>query len=84
MSAAMGLTHRRNKDETAAAGSERVNRRTINLIQQLEMAQIEGEVRDLQSTIIKGEGNYQQFLTRWGYDEEQQAEIQQALSAIVP
>ena len=84
MSAAMGLTHRRNKDETAAAGSERVNRRTINLIQQLEMAEIEGEVRDLQSTIMKGEGNYQQFMTRWGYDEEQQAEIQQALSAIVP
>ena len=84
MSAAMGLTHRRNKDETAAAGSDRVNRRTINLIQKLEMAQIDREVRDLQSTIIKGEGNYQKFLTRWGYDEEQQAEIKQALAAIHP
>jgi hypothetical protein len=82
MSAAMKLTHLRNQDRTAAAGSEQVNRRTINLIQQLNMVEIEREVQELQSTIIKGEGSYQEFITRWGYDREQQAAIQQAISLI--
>ncbi|VEP17183.1 conserved hypothetical protein [Hyella patelloides LEGE 07179] len=82
MSAAMRLTHLRNDDETAAAGSQRVNRRTVKLIQKLKMTEIEQEIQDLKSTIVKGEGNYQEFLTRWGYDEEQQAEIKQAISSI--
>ena len=82
MSAAMKITHLRNNDETAASGSERVNRRTINSIQQLKMAEVEKEVRELQSTIIKGEGSYQKFLTRWGYDREQRAKIAETISEI--
>jgi hypothetical protein len=82
MSAAMKLTHLRNQDSTAAEGSERVNRRAIDLIQQLEMAEIKREVQELESTIMKGEGSYQEFITRWGYDREQQAAIQQAISLI--
>lgn len=82
MSAAMKLTHLRNLDQNAAAESEQVNRRTINLIQQLNMPEIEREIKELQSTIMKGEGLYQEFLTRWGYDEEQQAAIQTAISSI--
>ena len=82
MSAGMRLTHLRNKDEIAAAGSQQVNDRTINLIQRLQMAEIEAEIRELQSTIIKGEGSYQKFLTRWGYDEEQLEEIKKVISLI--
>lgn len=82
MSAAMRVTHLRNEDETAAAGSERVKHRTINLIEQLKLPQINSEIKDLQSTIMEGEGNYQEFLARWGYDEEQQSIISQAISAI--
>jgi hypothetical protein len=80
MSAAMKLTHLRNQDRIAAAESERVNRRTIDLIQQLNMAEIKQKVQELQSTIIREEGSYQEFITRWGYDREQQAAIQQAIS----
>lgn len=82
MSAAMRVTHLRNEDETAAAGSERVKHRSVNLIEQLKLPQIESEIKNLQSTIIEGEGNYQEFLARWGYDKEQQAIISQAISAI--
>lgn len=82
MSAAMRVTHLRNEDETAAAGSQRVKHRSINLIEQLKLPQIKSEIKDLQSTIMEGEGNYQEFLARWGYDEEQQSIICQAISAI--
>lgn len=82
MSAAMKLTHLRNEDKDAAAGSQMVNSRTIKLIQQLKMKEVEQEARKLQSTIIKGEGSYQKFLTRWGYDKEQQVKIQEAISSI--
>lgn len=82
MSAAMKLTHFRNEDETAAAGSQRVKERSINLIKQLQLTQVESEIKDLQSTIIEGEGHYQEFLARWGYDEEQRSTIYQAISSI--
>ena len=82
MSAAMKLTHFRNEDETAAAGSERVKHRTINLIKQLKLTQVESEIKDLQSTIMEEAGNYQEFLARWGYDEEQRSTIYQAISSI--
>ena len=82
MSAAMKLTHLQNSDETAAAGSQRVNDRTVNLIQKLKLTEIEREAKDLESTIVGGSGNYQEFLTRWGYDRQQQAEIKKAISLI--
>ena len=82
MSAAMKVTHLRNEDETAAVGSERVKHRSINLIEQLKLPQINSEIKDLQSTIIEGEGNYREFLAKWGYDEEQQQIISQAISTI--
>lgn len=82
MSAAMKLTHLRNEDKEAAYRSQMVNNRTIEIIQQLKMKEVEEEAQKLQSTIIKGEGSYQKFLTRWGYDEEQQVKIQEAISSI--
>lgn len=82
MSAAMKVTHLRNEDATAAMGSDRVKHRSTNLIERLKIPQIESEIKELQSTIIKGEGNYQEFLARWGYDEEQRSIISQAISAI--
>jgi hypothetical protein len=82
MSAAMELTHLRNEDKDAAVGSQMVNSRTIELIQQLKMKEVQHEAQKLQSTITKGEGSYQKFLTRWGYDEEQQVKIQEAISSI--
>ena len=82
MSAAMKLTHLQNSDETAALGSQRVNNRTIKLIQKLNLTKVKQEAKDLESTIVQGSGNYQEFLTRWGYDREQQAQIKKAISLI--
>ena len=82
MSAAMKLTHLRNQDQAAAAGSQTVNTRTLNLIQKLNMSEVTQEARKLDSTIIKGEGSYRGFLSRWGYDQEQQDKIKEVISLI--
>ena len=85
MSAGMKLTHLRNQDPSAAASSGKVNERTIKLIQEIKSKQIEQELETLQSTIVKGEGNYQEFLTKWGYDQEQKEAINEAVKiAIAP
>ena len=83
MSAAMAITHRRNQDETAAIGSDRVNLRSINLIQQLNMHDINQELVALKQSVATEAGSYQEFLTRWGYDSEQKQAINQAISSLV-
>lgn len=77
MSTGMKLTHLRNQDEELAESSSRVNARTINLIQEIDSEQIEQELETLKSTILEGEGNYQEFLTKWGYDQEQKETIKE-------
>ncbi len=79
MSTAMGMTHRRNHNSLLAMGSDRVRSRTLQLIQQLELPQLQLEARQLLRAIETGAGGYQTFLERWGYDLEQRAAIQQAL-----
>ena len=83
MSAAMGITHRRNQDETAAQGSDRVKRRTVNLIQQLNMDTVNQELEALKVSVNSDRGSYQEFLQRWGYDDEQKQVINQAIAKIV-
>ncbi len=80
MSAAMAITHRRNQDETAAAGSDRVKERTMNLIKKLAMESIDQELVALQESITTAKGSYEKFLTRWGYDAEQKEVINQTIS----
>ncbi len=82
MSSAMAVTHRRNNDESNAQGSERVTRRTANLIRLVNLDLVTEGLNKLQTTIATGEGEYQDFLNRWGYDREQQQVIQQAISKI--
>ena len=83
MSAGMKLTHLRNQDPSAAESSARVNARTIKLIKEINSQQIQQELETLQSTIVKGEGNYQEFLTKWGYDQEQKEEIKEAVKIAI-
>ena len=83
MSAAMAITHRRNQDETAAQGSDRVKRRTVNLIQQLNMDGVNQELEALKVSVNSDQGSYQEFLQRWGYDDEQKQVINQAIAKIV-
>lgn len=82
MSSAMAVAHRRNHDEENARGSERVTRRTANLIRQLDLNLIQQELTELERTITEGTGNYHGFLQRWGYDAAQQTAIARAIEAI--
>jgi len=83
MSAVMAVAHRRNQKEDAAAGSEQVQRRTIRLIELLQLPQVSEQAQKLQESAVTGKGSYQVFLDRWGYDAEQRQIIQQALKQLI-
>jgi hypothetical protein len=75
MSTAMRLTHLRNEEPESAAGSERVQWRTANLIERLNLPTVRARLVLLQATLETGAGEYEAFLTRWGYDPEQRHAI---------
>jgi hypothetical protein len=82
MSTAQKLYHQRRNDSDMMASSATVTARTTNIIQQLNLPQIQEMCRDLVTTIQTGTGAYSDFLTRWGYDEEQKNAIAQAVSEL--
>ncbi len=82
MSTAQKLYHQRRNDSDMMASSATVATRTTNIIQQLNLPQIQEMCRDLVATIQTGAGTYTEFLTRWGYDEEQKNAIAQAILAL--
>jgi hypothetical protein len=79
MSTAQQLYHQRRNDRDMAASSATVAARTTNIIHQLSLPQIQEMCRDLVVTIQTGTGTYGEFLTRWGYDEEQKNAIAQVV-----
>lgn len=83
MSSAMAITHRRNNDENAALGSQKVSQRTAKLIQQVELDLVKEKLGKLQETIMTGKGDYTTFLERWGYDEEQKTVIQNQVKTLL-
>ncbi|KAM3098556.1 hypothetical protein ACKFKG_05875 [Phormidesmis sp. 146-35] len=83
MSTAMILAHTRSQKLDLAKGSERVQQRTTNLIQQTQLAEVQTKVQSLLESIASGTGQYQSFLERWGYDAEQKQAIAQALQQVV-
>jgi hypothetical protein len=85
MSAAMAVVHRRNNDEDLAQGSDRVCRRSIQLIQKLQLDETTDKLKQLQHSINTAEGNYADFLQKWGYasDREQIQAIQKAITAVM-
>jgi hypothetical protein len=80
MSSAMAVFHRRQGDESAAEGSLRVKGRTQHLIQALALPNTGDKIRQLQTSLRDGAGEYGDFLQRWGYDAEQKQAIQAALA----
>jgi hypothetical protein len=80
MSTAMAIAHRRHQDEAAAQGSDRVRSRSATLIQALASPQLQEQARQLITSIDTATGDYQTFLTRWGYDAEQKQAIRQAIA----
>ncbi|MDJ0597918.1 MAG: hypothetical protein QNJ37_03625 [Crocosphaera sp.] len=83
MSSAMAITHRRNNDEQKAQGSDQVRRRNSHLIKQLNLELISKKLEVLKQTIINNEGNHQNFLVKWGYDEEQKQVIKNNIEKII-
>lgn len=79
MSAAMAIAHRRNQNETMAQGSDRVQRRTIDLIQKVQLPEVQEKAAQLRYSAATGQGEYQAFLERWSYDGEQRQVIQQQI-----
>lgn len=79
MSAAQAITHRRKGNEEMAQRSDRVRSRTTHLIEQLKLPQVQDRSLALHESAVTGEGRYQTFLQRWGYDAQQRLVIGEAL-----
>jgi hypothetical protein len=83
MSTAQQLYHQRRNDPDMVASSATVAARTTKIVQLLNLSPIQDLCRELVDTIHTGSGSYRDFLTRWGYDEEQKKAIAQAVSKLI-
>lgn len=83
MSSAMAVAHRRSDNDELAAGSERVKRRTQQLMQQLDIPELSERAKALQISAQTGQGDYAEFLNRWGYDAEQRHVIDQVFEQVL-
>ncbi|MCT7949154.1 hypothetical protein NG798_05085 [Ancylothrix sp. C2] len=83
MSAGMAVAHRRNGDEMMEASSQRVTRRSVDLLSRLQFPGASQMARELQESARSGGGEWESFLQRWRYDGEQRQAIEQALQALV-
>ncbi len=79
MSTAMVIYHRKQGDEENARGSERVEEKTGQLIKQLLSQSLAEKLQQLATSLNTGQGEYQAFLERWGYDDCQR----QAIAGII-
>ena len=83
MSTAQQLYHQRRDDGEMMASSATVAARTTKMIQALNLPQIQAMLRELTNTIQTGTGSYTEFLTRWGYDQEQKELIDRIVSQLI-
>lgn len=83
MSTAMIPMHLQNQQPELAKGSERVQQRTKQLIALTQIPQISERLQRLQESVETGTGEYQSFLTRWGYGEEQRQAIAQQIQRVL-
>lgn len=79
MSTAQQIYHQRRNDAEMVASSATVAARTTKIIQQLNLPQIQDMCRELLNTIETGTGLYSDFLSRWGYDDDQKNAIAHAV-----
>ncbi len=83
MCSAMVVYHQRNQDEETVNESKRVRSRTTKLIKSVNISSLSGNIQELYKSITTDEGNYKDFLKRWGYDTEQLKAIEQAIEPII-
>jgi hypothetical protein len=83
MSTAQQLYHHRRNDSEMMASSATVAARTTKIINQLNLLQIQEMCRELVDTINTGTGEYNDFLMRWGYDDEQKTAIARSITQLL-
>ncbi len=83
MCSAMVVYHHRNQDWKTASESERVQGRTTKLIKSVNIPSLQGNIQELYQSITTGQGNYKDFLERWGYDRGQFKAIQEAIEPLI-
>ncbi len=82
MSTAMAVHHQRSGDAEQQAGSERVQRRSSELLRLLEPEAVKQRLETLLAASRDGCGDDVVFLERWGYDAEQKSAISEAIDAV--
>ncbi len=80
MSTAQQIYHHRRSDTEMIASSAIVAARTTKIIERLNLPQIQAMCRELVNTIETGTGDYREFLTRWGYDDEQKQALARSVA----
>lgn len=83
MCSAMVVYHQRNQDEETANESKRVRSRTTKLIKSVNIPSLSANIQELYEATTTGQGNYKDFLKRWGYDTEQLKAIEQAIESLL-
>ena len=83
MSAAMVVYHSRHQSEERAAGSARVQERSRNLIQILQLPACQTIASQMLASLQSAEGEYEEFFQRWGYDDEQKLAIASAVGEAI-
>ncbi|WP_442923284.1 hypothetical protein [Microcoleus sp. A2-D3] len=83
MSAAMVVYHSRHQSEERAAGSARVQGRSRNLIQILQMPACQTVASQMLASLQSASGEYEEFFQRWGYDDEQKLAIGSAVGEAI-
>lgn len=83
MSTAMAITHRRSGNVELAEGSDLVAKRTVLLIEKVDLEKVRAIATKVKDAAISNTGEYADFLERWGYDTEQKQAIAQILTTVL-
>ncbi len=79
MSTAMAITHNRNSDSEMAQNSQKVSRNSANLINKLQLDLLQAKLQEMAKSLSTNSGEYQEFLAKWGYDDEQKQAMLEAV-----
>ncbi|MGQ9864858.1 MAG: hypothetical protein ACUVSQ_01020 [Pseudanabaenaceae cyanobacterium] len=83
MSTAMALTHERQNHGEGVAGSRQVQRRSAVFVRALLGPALRARLAQLRAAALGETNADEDFLTKWGYDDEQRAAIAQVLAPLL-
>lgn len=78
MSTAMFVEHRRQHNQDLLEGSQRVQRRSVELLRNLDPKLVQDRFEQMLQG-LDGEGDDVKFISRWGYDNDQKEAIKETL-----